>query len=77
MHFEKIRDFIIEITSCEADEVTMEAALKEDLGMDSLDAMELVMMIRDELGADIPEDKLGEIVTVKNVVDFVDSITEK
>ena len=75
MNFEKIKGFIIDITGCEADEVTGEAKLKEDLGMDSLDAMEVAMMVRDEMGIEIPEEKLAEIVCVNDIVAYVDSVS--
>ena len=39
--FEKVRDIIVDTLSCELEDVTMEATLAEDLGADSLDAVEL------------------------------------
>ena len=39
--FEKVRDIIVETLGCEADDVTMEASLMDDLEADSLDAVEL------------------------------------
>ena len=38
--FEKVRDIIVDTLSCEMEDVTMEADLAEDLGADSLDAVE-------------------------------------
>ncbi|WP_283129066.1 acyl carrier protein, partial [Allofournierella massiliensis] len=43
MMFEKVRDIIVDTLSCDADKVTMEATLADDLGADSLDAVELNM----------------------------------
>ena len=40
MTFEKVRDRIVETLSCDADKVTMEARLAEDLEADSLAAVE-------------------------------------
>ncbi len=72
MNFEKIRELIIDIVSCNEDEVTPDTDLKEDLGMDSLDAMELAMSIEENLGVTIPEDKIGDMVYVKDIVAYVD-----
>ncbi|HIV16662.1 MAG TPA: acyl carrier protein [Candidatus Alectryocaccobium stercorigallinarum] len=77
MCFDKIKELIVEIISCSEDEVTMETNMKEDLGIDSLDAMELAMSVQDNLGVEIPEDKLAEMVYVKDVVNFVDEHLEK
>ena len=38
--FEKVRDIIVDTLSCEMEDVTMEADLAEDLGADSLDAVD-------------------------------------
>ena len=72
MSFEKIKSFIVDILNCGEDEVTPDTDMKEDLGMDSLDAMELAMSIEENLGVTIPEDKIGEMVYVKDVVAYVD-----
>ena len=40
--------------------------------MDSLDAMELAMSIEENLGVTIPEDKIGDMVYVKDIVAYVD-----
>ena len=42
MEFEKVRDIIVETLGCEAEQVTLEASLSDDLGADSLAAVELV-----------------------------------
>ena len=41
MEFEKVRDIIVETLGCEAEQVTLEASLSDDLGADSLAAVEL------------------------------------
>ena len=54
--FEKVRDIIVETLSCDADQVTLEANLAEDLDADSLDAVELNMAIEEALEISIPDD---------------------
>ena len=77
MNFDKIKELIIDIISCDDDEVSMGTDLKEDLGMDSLDAMELAMAIKEKLGVEVPEEKLAEVVTVEDIVTYVDDALEK
>lgn len=43
MEFEKVRDIIAETLGCDAEAVTPTASLADDLGADSLAAVELVM----------------------------------
>ena len=54
----------------------MEASLKDDLGIDSLDAMELSMALEEAYGLTIDEDAMHGFVTVQNIVDYIDSKTE-
>ncbi len=71
--FEKVKDIIVEIISCSEDEVTMETSLKDDLGIDSLDAMEIAMSVEEKLGVTIAEDKLAEMEYVKDIVSYVEA----
>ena len=77
MCFEKIKELIVNIISCSEDEVTMDTNMKDDLNIDSLDAMELAMSVEENLGVTIPEDKLAEMVYVKDIVTYVDENLEK
>jgi acyl carrier protein len=43
----------------------------ESLELDSLDLVEITLVVDDELGARIPDDKLEEITTVQDAVDVV------
>ena len=51
----------------------MDAVLIADLGADSLDAVELCMTIEEAFDITIPEDKIADLKTVKDIVEFVES----
>ena len=74
MSFDKVKEVFIETINCNEDEVIMEATLAEDLGMDSLDAVEVVMALEGAFGISIEEDKVAEFKTVKDILDYIDSI---
>lgn len=76
MEFEKVRDIIVETLACDAAQVTMEASLKDDLGADSLDSMELVMALEETFGLTIEEEKLAEFKTVGDIVTYLNSVQE-
>lgn len=71
MTFEQIRDVIVDTISCEAEDVKMEASLVDDLGADSLDAVELNMAIEDAFGVSIEDEKLAEMKTVGDIVNYL------
>lgn len=76
MSFEKVKEIIMDTINCDEDKIVMEASLKDDLGIDSLDAMELSMALEEAYGLTIDEDAMHGFVTVKNIVDYIDSKTE-
>ena len=69
--FEKVQDVIVDTLSCDKADVTMEASLAEDLGADSLDAVELNMALEDAFGAEIPDEELEKLKTVKDIVEYI------
>lgn len=74
MTFEKVKGVIIESLNCNAEQVTMEARLIEDLGADSLDAVELNMAIEDAFGVEIPDTALADLKTVGDLVNHIESL---
>merc|ERR1711937_787713 len=53
------------------------ANFMEDLGADSLDAVELIMNLEEEFDIEIPEDEVEGITTVQAAIDFVKSKKRK
>ena len=71
--FEEIKKVIVDTLSCDEDKVTLEASLTDDLGADSLDAVELGMAVEDALGVTSEDDDLPNIKTVQDLVNYVES----
>ncbi|XP_062211292.1 acyl carrier protein 2, mitochondrial-like isoform X2 [Phragmites australis] len=53
--------------------VTPDAHFKNDLGLDSLDAVEVVMALEEEFGFEIPDNETDKIDSIKVAVDFIAS----
>ena len=70
--FEKVRDIVVEQLGVEADEVTIESTVIDDLGADSLDIVELIMAFEEEFGIEIPDEAAEKIKTVQDVVTYID-----
>lgn len=75
--FEKIRDIIAEKLSISEDEITMEASFLEDLNADSLDLVELMMALEDELDMEIPDEEAENFKTVGDVVKYLKANVEE
>ena len=71
MVFEKIREIIAEQTGKDEEEITLDTNVKDDLDADSLDLFQFINDIEDEF--DISVEDPEAIVTVKDIVDFVES----
>lgn len=69
--FDKVADIIADNLGVSRDEVTPEATLMDDLGADSLDAVEITMAISEDLDIEIADDEFAELSTVQDIVDFV------
>ncbi len=61
---EKVTEIIVEQLGVSADQVKPEAKLIEDLGADSLDAVELVMAVEEEFGIEVADEDAEKLVAV-------------
>ncbi|MDD6061179.1 MAG: acyl carrier protein [Acutalibacteraceae bacterium] len=72
MVFEKIKAIICEQFELNADKVTEDSNLIGDLGLDSLDVIDLAMSVEDEFDIEVPDDAIDGIKTVGDFVRFVE-----
>ena len=72
MIFEKLRSIIAEQFSLSEDSITMDTSFVDDLGADSLDAVELIMALEEEFDIpEIDEEIVTELHTVNDVFRFI------
>lgn len=53
-------------------DITLASKIKDDLGADSLDILQLLMTIEDEKGITIPDEELAAFTTVGDVVAYLE-----
>lgn len=70
--FEEIKEVIVDTLNCDADKVTMEANIFDDLEADSLDAVELNLALEEAFGVSIDEDTMAGIKTVADIVKYIE-----
>ena len=71
--FEKLKNIIVEQLGVNEENVTDEATFVDDLSADSLDIVELIMQIEEEFEIEIPDEDAEKIVTVGDVVKYIES----
>ena len=70
--FEEIKEVLAEQLGIET-EIKYESKLKDELGIDSLLAVELSILLENKFDIDIKEEELAKLVTVKDVVDLLET----
>ena len=71
--FGKVRKLIALQLKIPEDKITMESRIKDDLGADSVDILQLLMTLEDEHGIEIPDEKLVRFNTVGDIVEYLES----
>lgn len=73
MIIEKINDFLIDEFEVDADAITPEANLKDTLGLDSLDYVDLVVTVESNFGVKLGEEDFVGIATFQNFYDLIEN----
>lgn len=74
--FEKVRDILVYILNVDADSITMETDIMNDLSADSLDVVEIATELENQFNIMIPQDSLADVKTVGQVVEMVESLVK-
>ena len=69
--FCQVRDAMVELFELEEDAVKREAHLFQDLGLDSIDAVDLVVRLKNTTGMKVTPDEFKSVRTVEDVVQTV------
>ena len=76
MVFEKIVEILCEQLMLEQDQITMETAITDDLGADSLDLVEVLMSCEDEFDVEIPDREALGLETVADAIAIIEKYSE-
>ncbi|MDE2713703.1 MAG: acyl carrier protein [Limisphaerales bacterium] len=69
---DRVQAIVVEQLGVKPEQITPEAKFIEDLGADSLDTVELVMGLEEEFGNEIPDEEAEKLVTVGDVISFIE-----
>ncbi len=74
MVFEKIRSLLAEQLEISEDSIRPETRFTDDLGIDSLDIVELISSLEDEFGIVVTDEKVTDLKPVGDLTDFVSTL---
>ena len=71
--FEEVKKLIAEQMHIDENSITEDKRIVEDLGADSLDTVEMLMTIEDNLGIAIPDEEAVNLKTVGDIVKYIEA----
>ena len=68
---EKVKNFLVEDLEIEEDKIEGGARLKEDLGIDSLEVVDVVVLVEDQFGYKMKPEDFKELITLDQLTKFI------
>jgi acyl carrier protein len=75
--YEKVRELLASQFDADIEKIDENTNITEDLGADSLDLVEMIMMLEEEFGIVVTDESMYTFKTVSEVVDFIENTLEK
>ena len=72
--YEKFVDLLVEELQIDRDDITMDAELANDLGINSIELADLVMLCEDKFDIEFDDDDIRKFATVGDVVAYLESL---
>ena len=69
----KVRDFLIDDLEIDEDKIYPEARLKEDMGIDSLDFVDIVVIVEKNFGFKLKAEEMAGVDTFTKFCDYIES----
>lgn len=76
MSLQLAKEILAEQTGCDFDEITPDADLVQDLGVDSLDAVELAMELEERFKVEINDEIAFQWTTVQKFANYIESVNK-
>ena len=70
--FEKVKEMLINDLAVNADEIKPEAELINDLGINSLELADLILLSEEKFGIEVKDDDIHKFITVGDVVAYLE-----
>lgn len=73
MLLDEVKEILVDQLEINADDIELTSSLIDDLGADSLDAIDIVMTIEDQYSIEVPDEMIKNMKTVEDIVSFIES----
>lgn len=70
--FEELKNILVEELQLDPEEITLEAELTNDLGINSIELADLVMLCESQFGIEIEDDNIHKFITIGDVVNYLE-----
>ena len=70
---ERVIKMVAEQLGVKDEEIQVSSSFVEDLGADSLDTVELIMALEEEVDAEIPDEEAEKIATVEDAINYINA----
>ena len=74
--FEKVRDILVEELQLKESDVTLDAELVNDLGINSLELADLVMLCEEKFDIEIDDEDIRKFITVGDIVNYLNNLED-
>ena len=74
--FEQIKEMLVNELSVNADDITMTAELVADLGINSLELADLILLCEEKFDIEIGDEDIRNFITVGDVVNYLSALGE-
>lgn len=72
--YEQFKSILVDDLSIDPSQITMDAELAKDLGINSLELADLILICEDKLGVEIDDKQLSKFISVGDVVNYLQSL---
>lgn len=69
---EKVREFLIEDLEIDGEKIKNDARLKEDIGIDSLDFVDIVVIVEKKFGFKIKPEEMANVKTFDQFCEYIE-----
>ena len=70
--FETLKNILVEELQLDASEITMESSLANDLGINSIELADLVMICEEKFDVEFKDEDIYKFATIGDVVNFLE-----
>ncbi|MBQ2276926.1 MAG: acyl carrier protein [Clostridia bacterium] len=74
--YEKVKELLVEELSIKAEDITPESELVSDLGINSLELADLVLLCEEKFDIEIGDDVIHKFITVGDVAEYLSEVAE-